>query len=155
MQPRTLATDRGSYELATWDGVNRSGIRPVNDHVLVLVDNAAAVTPGKIIIPDETQKTIGLGSTTGLIIAVGAFAFLYSADRMLKISPEHQPKAGQRVWYTRYAGQEYYGYDGKLYRVMSDRAIAGVEDPESVDAAKALIEPEPEPAPVVKRASRG
>lgn len=150
MQPRTLSTDRGSYDLATWDDVNRSGLRPVNDHVLVMVDNAVAVTPGKIIIPDESQKTIGLGSTTGLVISVGPLAFLYSADRMLKISAEHQPKPGQRVWFTRYAGQEYYGYDGKLYRVMSDRAIAGVEDAESIAAAQALADAAPEL--VVKRA---
>lgn len=138
MQPRTLATDRGSYDLATWDGVNRAGLKPVGDNVLVMVDNAVSVTPGNIIIPDESQKTIGLGSTTGVMVCVGPLAFLYSADRMLKIEAEHQPKAGQRVWFTRYAGQEYYGYDGKLYRVMSDRQIGGVEDQESIAAGQAM-----------------
>lgn len=58
------------------------------------------------------------------------------------------PWARYKIWFERYAGQDHTGLDGKLYRIMQDRTIAGMEDAE----AMALIAAEGEADQVVRRA---
>jgi chaperonin GroES len=152
MQERFLTTDRGTFKLAEYDGRNRAGLKPLCDNVLVLIDAIAgeipvAGTEVKLHMTDQAQETGTLGSTTGVIIAVGPQAFAYDMDRLVKWEGE-RPKPGDRIWFQRYAGQEHTGLDGKLYRIMQDRTIAGMEDKE----AMALIAAEGEADQVVRRA---
>jgi chaperonin GroES len=147
MQERFLTTNRGTFKQAKWDGLNRAGLKPLCDFVLVMVDEIADVTPGGIVTTEQAQETGTLGSTTGIIIAIGPQAFAYDKDRLVKWEGE-RPKGGDRIWFERYAGQEHTGLDGKLYRIMQDRTIAGMEDKE----AMALIAAEGEADQVVRRA---
>lgn len=125
MQPRVLATHHGQYELNDWDGQNHSMITPVCDRVLVLVDKAQEATNGGIIVPGTIMETQTLGSTTGILVAVGPQAFAYDAFRTVRWEGD-RPKPGDRVVFTRYAGQEYTGLDQQLYRLMEDRSVGGV-----------------------------
>ena len=147
MQERFLTTNRGTFKHAEWDGHNWAGLKPLCDFVLVLVDEIADVTPGGIHTTDQAQETGTLGSTTGIIVAVGPQAFAYDKDRLVKWEGE-RPGPGTKIWFERYAGQDHTGLDGKLYRIMQDRTIAGMEDAE----AMALIAAEGEADQVVRRA---
>jgi chaperonin GroES len=129
MEDRTFVTHRGVFQLGQWDGVNRSGLRPLCDMVLVLVDSGADRTAGGIVLVESTQESTSLGSTTGVVIKCGPQAFAYDADRLVKWEGD-RPKPGDRVWFQRYAGQEHYGLDGELYRLMRDNLVAAVEDRE-------------------------
>lgn len=128
MEQRILSTHHGQYELAPWDGRNLSGIGPLCDKVLVLVDTAMGTTTGGIIITDSLQENQTLASTTGLLVAVGPQAFAYDSDRTVKWEGE-RPQPGSRVYFQKYAGQEYTGLDGLLYRLMADRSVAGMAIP--------------------------
>ena len=121
-EDRVLASSHGQFVLRNWDGTNRSGMEPVCDKVLVLVDPAVQKTRGGIIMTDANVETQTLASTTGILVSVGPQAFVWDSDRTTKWEGE-KPEPGVRVYFQRYAGQEYAGDDGELYRVMQDRSI--------------------------------
>lgn len=123
MQKRTMATAAGTYRLAEWDGTNQFGAAPVCDMVLVLVDGGAEKSAGGVIFTDASKEQTGLGSCTGIIVATGPQAFAYDADRLVKWEGA-RPQPGNRIWFQRYAGQEHFGLDGNMYRVMQDRSIS-------------------------------
>jgi len=114
MKDRVLTSQHGQFELREWDGQNRSGIEPWGDKVLVLVDAALAKTAGGILLPDDQRDRQTLSSTTGVMIALGSDAF-----------PGQGRPVGSRVCFERYAGNEYAGMDGELYRLVSARSIGG------------------------------
>ena len=120
---RILATAHGHYDMQPWNGVNGSGIEPVCDKVLVLVDKALAKV-GSLHLPGDVHERQTLSSTTGVLIAVGPQAFTWNSDRTARWEGD-RPTAGLRVVFTRYAGQEYTGADGEIYRVIQDTAIGG------------------------------
>ena len=128
MKDRILSTEHGQFEMADWNGRNDSGIMPLCDKVLVLVDKAMEKTRGGIVIPGASAETQTLGSTTGVMVAIGPQAFVYDSERIVRWEGE-KPPAGSRIFFERYAGQEYTGVDGKMYRLMKDRQIGGVEIP--------------------------
>lgn len=132
MQDRILATQHGQFEMAEWNGCNESGIIPLCDKVLVLVDKAVEKTRGGVIISEVSAEVQTLASTTGVMIAVGPQAFVYDSERIVRWEGE-RPPAGTRVYFERYAGQEYTSVDGKMYRIMKDRQIGGMQVP--VEAA--------------------
>lgn len=117
MKDRVLTSQHGQFELREWDGKNRSGIQPVGDKVLVLVDPCCEKS-GSIIIPDDQRDRQTLASTTGIMVAAGPKA----------LASESGLAAGIRVCFERYAGNEYAGLDGELYRLMQDRSIGGTMD---------------------------
>ena len=126
---RTMFTAAGTYSLQEWNGVNDTGMTPMCDNVLIQVDPAAATHRG-LIMTDQKREEITLASLTGILVAAGPQAFAYDADRMVKWEGL-RPVPGNRVWFKRYAGQEYYAVDGTLYRVMRDRDIGLVETPKA------------------------
>lgn len=131
---RVLATAHGQFMLREWRGKNTAGIQPMGNAVLVLVDPAMEKTKGGIIMTEQKADQQTLASTTGLVAAIGDAAFAFTADRTAAWSGR-KPVVGDRVYFQRYAGQEYTGLDGEMYRLMEDRSIAGLEVP--VEAAKA------------------
>lgn len=126
MKERILSTEHGQFLMRNWDGENGSGIQPLGDKVLILVDPAMDVTRGGIIITDQNAETQTMSSTTGLVVALGDQAFLYDAERVVGWTGL-RPEPGRRVFFQKYAGQIYTGTDGKLYRLLQDRSIGGVE----------------------------
>ena len=138
MEERFIATQFGSFSMVQWSGSNTSGIRALCDKIVVLPDQAPDMIGG-IVIPEEARDRQGTAATTGVLVSVGPQAFAYDSQRLVHWVGD-RPKAGDRVWFMKYAGQEYTGRDGLLYRVMEDRSIAGVEEPleigETAEAAE-------------------
>lgn len=126
MEDRFIDTSTTFFMDAAWDGANHSGMRPVCDKVLILPDHVPDMVAG-MIMPDEVKDSKGAASMTGVIIACGPQAFAYDSDRLVRWEGE-RPTPGDRVWFVKYAGQEYQGRDGLTYRIMQDRAIAAMED---------------------------
>lgn len=137
MEDRILTTQFGQYSLAAWDGVNRSGIRALCDKVLVLCDEAVDVTRGGVVMAEVTQENQKLAATSGVLVSVGPQAFAYDSNRLVHWEGE-RPQPGARVFFVKYAGQEYMGLDRRLYRMMEDRSVAGMEE-----APPAALELEP------------
>ncbi len=142
-EDRIFTTEHGSFVSTRWDGENRSGIKPYCDKVVVRVDAAATYTgrSGKILLPDNISERQTLSSTTGVIVAVGPIAFCWDSDRTVRWEGE-KPAPGTRVCFQKYAGQEYTGIDGNMYRVMQDRSLAGemeFQDDASTDAGPELF----------------
>lgn len=123
-EDRILKTKDAMFVLRTWDGQNHSGLEPVCDKVLVLVDEMLEKTKGGIIVPGSVQETGSMGSTTGILISVGPQAFIWDSDRTTKWEGD-KPIKGMRICFERYAGALYMGLDGKEYRIMQDRSVGG------------------------------
>ena len=121
LPPRYIVTQFGTYEHAAWNGENTSGWEAACDKVLVLPDQAISQV-GSIYMTDQSQEMQQNAATTGIIVAAGPQAFAYDSDRLTKWVGE-RPGVGWRVAFVKYTGQEHMGDDGRMYRMMQDRAI--------------------------------
>jgi chaperonin GroES len=124
-------TQFGTYMMVQWTGRNESRIRALCDMVLVLPDQPADMA-GSIVIPDSVKETTGAAATTGVLISCGPQAFAYDSGRQVRWEGE-RPKPGDRIYFQKYAGQEHRGRDGLMYRLMVDKSIAGMEEPEPTE----------------------
>jgi co-chaperonin GroES (HSP10) len=129
MRERIISAENANYVAREWDGVNRSGFRPIGDLVVVLPDQAAETigTKGLVLATTTQQNTMSLASESGTLIAVGAGAFAWNSDRSRPFAGE-KPKPGDRVIFARYGGRGRKGKDGITYLFMTDNAISGIED---------------------------
>ena len=128
LPPRYVVTQFGAFGEAEWSGRNDSGIRALCDKVVVLPDQAPAMTQGGVYIPDEARDHQATAATTGILVSVGPQAFEYDSRRQVEWRGE-KPQPGDRVFFVKYAGSEHKGRDGRLYRVLEDRSISGLEEP--------------------------
>ena len=126
MEARFIATQYGTYDKIQWIGINESGIQPLCDKVLILPDQAVAKTQGGILMPDSVRDNSGAAATTGVMVARGPQAFAWDSSRRVQWTGD-MPQPGCRVFFQKYAGQEYTGRDGLLYRLMDYESIAGME----------------------------
>ena len=110
-----------------FDGKNRSGYQPVGDSVCVMVDSVDGyLGKNKVIAMTQAQiDTQNNGATSGIIVAMGANAFVWSGDRQRPFGDD-KPKVGDRIFFVRYAGEFTMGVDEKAYRIMSDNSIVAV-----------------------------
>lgn len=76
---------------------------------------------GSIYIASETKDRLSDAAQVGRLVAVSPVAFNY--ERW----PEgaHPPQIGDIVWFARYAGGTFDGIDGRTYRIVKDKDIAG------------------------------
>ena len=125
MSKKVIKTPLGHFDAWEWNGVNESGIRPFGDRVLIFPDQAAAVTPGHIILPDDLRERLTLSAETGVLIAMGEDAWLWNSDRTRKYEGA-KPKIGTRVIFERYAGSHHYIDDGRMFRLMDDKCVGGL-----------------------------
>jgi chaperonin GroES len=118
------------------------GIRPVEYNVIVAPvpsteEGGEGAKIGSIFIPDEAKETLDLAMQVGRIIDQSPLA--YSYDKWPDTSL--QPQIGQVVWFARYAGKEFEGADGKMYRILKDKDIGAViEEREPVIMGAAMQE---------------
>ena len=124
LNPKVLSVRRAEYIPAPFFGKNESGCRPIGDRVLVRPDIAAA-SSGSIALPEDVVDRAQLSSSSGVIVEAGDDAFKWNSDRTRPFEGE-RPKAGDRVYFERYAGRVVLGDDGVEYRIMDDKAIGGV-----------------------------
>lgn len=129
---------RGIYEygLVQWDGENNSGIAPIDDSVLVLVDVALAKTLGGVDIDPNTVSKQQMMCDTGVVVAMGGGAFVWSSDRTRTFGGD-RPLVGDRIIFERYAGRDAPGNDEGYYRIMTDKCVFATFTPLVV--AEALI----------------
>jgi chaperonin GroES len=113
------------YVTSRYEGKNTSGLEPISDLVLVLPDESVEKTAGGVYLSQETQYAHQQAAETGVIVAAGPGAWLYTADRAQAFQGR-KPQAGDRVYFQRYAGQIVIGEDGYQYHLMTDKAIAAV-----------------------------
>lgn len=125
MQSKILSVRKAEYLPAIYSGKNESGCTPLGDRVLILPDTAASMV-GKIQLPDDVRERAQLSGSTGIIIELGDDAFKWNFDRSRPWAG-YRPKAGDRIYFDRYAGKEILGDDDNTYRLMDDKCIGGVQ----------------------------
>jgi chaperonin GroES len=128
MEGRLLTGEHKEFTMAPWDGVNRSGWAPLDDKVLVLMDEHVEITTGGIHIPGTAAERMSLAGETGIVIALGPVAFRWN-DEMTRKWEGRAPEPGERVYIERYAGQLIQGMDGRAYRLMSQRCVGALAIP--------------------------
>lgn len=122
MQPRLFKTSLATYVVAEWDGTNPSGWEPLGDRVLIRPDQVAAKTAGGVELPDDIADRMTMAAEAGIIVAMGAGAFKYNADKITKFVGT-PPKPGDRVSMGRYSGQLHMGHDGVKYRIVDSSEL--------------------------------
>ena len=117
--------DQREFVLAEWSGRNESGFDPLDDKVLVLMDEHAEETTGGILLPQGVQERQSMAAETGLVVALGPAAYVWD-DEALRKWVGRKPEPGDRVYVERYAGQLLHGADGRVYRLMSQKNVGAV-----------------------------
>ena len=127
--------------------LNKSGIFPCGNHILVKPDAIGEYTEGdsegegKIFLPpsvtDRHQQSVAYGT----LIAVGPDAFIHSVEiteramsngeyrvieKKTRRYSEDFAKPGDRISYAIYSGRTYFGEDGETYTVMNDTDITSL-----------------------------
>jgi chaperonin GroES len=125
---RLITGDQREFVTAPWDGVNRSGYQPLDDKVMVRMDEHASITSGGIHIPDTAAERQSIAGETGVVVALGPAAFVWDDDARRMWSGQ-RPEPGDRVYIERYAGQVLQGIDGMTYRLVSQRCVGAVALP--------------------------
>ena len=97
---------------------NTSGYRATGFWVLMRPYEVEKVSQGGIVLVDQTQERAMIQDQRGLVVDIGAAAW---CDE-----PEPRCKVGDRVFFTRYAGQLIKGMDGEQYRIVNDKDIGMV-----------------------------
>lgn len=103
------------------------GVEPFGTSVLVLMDQCAEMTTGKVLLPPEKIAQMNIASETGVVVDIGEAAFRYYDDGSKWNG--RKPVIGERVFVERYAGREILGRDGRTYRLMTYTCVAGREKP--------------------------
>jgi chaperonin GroES len=114
------------YVQSSYSGENTAQVAALDDNVLILIDDSVEQSTGGIFIPQDMQAHHKAAAETGVVVEVGMGAFKYTADRSREWSGI-RPRPGDRVYFQRYAGQIIIGTDGKEYRMMTDKCIAGLD----------------------------
>lgn len=134
MEPRLIKGVHADYIPAQWIGQNESGLISYGKNVVVKVDECSPTSAGGVALPPEMVERMTMNSTTGILVYVAPEAFRLFDDGTRWDGDK--PKAGDRVWFEKYAGQIQMGRDGKSYRLMDYRAIAGGIDPTFVEGTE-------------------
>lgn len=109
------------------------GIEPVEFNLIVIPARPPERVGRQslILVADETKERMGLAAQIGRIVAASPLAFTY------EVWPEGSriPQIGDVVWFARYAGGEFDGFDDRTYRILKDRDIGGIIPQRVMDAA--------------------
>lgn len=124
LNPKVLSIRRAEFIPAPFFGKNESGCKPIGDRVLIRPDIAAS-SSGTIKLPDDVVERAQMSSSSGVIVEAGDDAFAWNSDRTRPFTGE-RPKAGDRVFFDKYAGKVILGDDGVEYRLMDDASIGGI-----------------------------
>ena len=127
--------------------LNKSGIYPAGNRVLVFVDQVTEQTKASVIelLPDtiEAQQS---SNASGTVVEIGPDAFQHVTERgyraidgVLKLVEVHKrgysepfAVAGDRISFAKFAGQKYRGKDDERYLVVNDEDITCKLDDEVV-----------------------
>ena len=143
MEGRLITGDQREFLMPAWDGMNHSGWQPLDDKVLVLMDEHVEVTTGGIHIPGAAAERQSVAAETGLVIALGPADFVWN-DEATRAWNGKRPEPGDRCYLERYSGQLLQGVDGRHYRLVSQRCVGAVALP---PVAVTVVETAPIPRP--------
>ena len=95
-------------------------LTPLDDRVLVRLPRTAEKSTGGIIIPESTRKKTDMDEQVMEVVKVGEAAFLGLFV---------QPKDGDEVYVSRYAGTEWRHIkdDDYEYRLINDRDVTAIK----------------------------
>ena len=124
--------------------MNKSGIYPAGNRVLVFVDQVddlAKDSPIELL--ESTKEANQSANASGTLIECGPDAFLHIVENAYSAKGELLEKRvrgysgpfavpGDRISFAKYAGQKYVGKDGERYLVMRDEDITCRVDDEVV-----------------------
>jgi len=100
------------------------GIEPVEFNVILILAPPPKVAGrnATILLPDGVAERMSNAAQVARIIAQSPIAYSYEAW------PEgsRKPRPGDVVWFPRYAGGLFTGLDGREYRIVKDKDIAGI-----------------------------
>ena len=98
--------------------MNGSGLQPCEFKVLIEPEITETVSAGGIVLVDKTTEKEKMAQVRGRLIAVGGNAF--------EDWREPVPKPGDRIWFSKYAGYNVKGADGKDFRLCNDKDVAAI-----------------------------
>lgn len=102
--------------------MNKSGITPIEDRVLIKVKETEEKTSGGVLLPGGYTERMEMAEMVATVIEVGPLVF----DDYPEGEP-HPVKAGDVVVMAKYAGLLYTGDDGDKYRIVGMKDIVGVK----------------------------
>ena len=118
--------------------MNKSGIHPVLDRVLIKPDSIEEKTEGGIIIPDQVGERHAMAQSIGIFIEAGPDAYTQytdvwrhsdgSSSTMTRGYKGTPCKPGDRVAFAKYGGLQVEGKDGIIYRLMNDEDVTAICD---------------------------
>lgn len=124
---------------ALWPGKNTSGIKAFGKNVVVAVDEASEMSSGGVIVGTQARiEQLTAGSTSGCIVYAGPEAFRHFDDGTTWVG--EKPRAGDRVFFEKFAGTLQQGVDGRQYRIMDYRCIAATLDMRNPDIREGMRE---------------
>lgn len=103
--------------------MNESGIRPVEDRVLVKLPSAEEKTKGGIIIPQKTADREKKGGMEAEVIEIGPLVW----EEYDKLEDAHEFEVGDIIVMPRYSGTFFDGINGSDYRIIGMKDIVGVK----------------------------
>ena len=98
--------------------MNKSGIEPVEYKVLIEPLDVDEKTESGIVLAKSITDKEKMAQVKGTLIDIGGNAF---EDWNGKV-----PKAGDGVYFAKYAGYVIKGIDGKEYRLANDKDISAI-----------------------------
>ncbi len=126
---------------ATKRDLNRSGITPTGNHILVKPDVIEEFTSGThgspILLPEKELEKYQASVAYGQLIAVGADYCLHMVEKIERWTgkeyrliekktnqyAERFAEPGDRISFAIHSGRNYAGEDGENYLVMNDKDI--------------------------------
>jgi len=117
--------------------MNKSGIFPKGDRILVKPDKIEEKTEGGIIIPESELEKHQLAHITGVLVDVGPDAWCHTVKTVNRVvdgemrvvekttTGYSEPFAavGERVSFARHSGLPTIGADGEEYRILNDTDV--------------------------------
>jgi chaperonin GroES len=111
--------------------MNKSGIYPCGDRVLVKPDVIEETTQGGIVIPETVLSHHMDAQTSGTLISVGPDSWKHYTEysnegTTVRGFSTPFAKVGDKVMFAKYGGQKVWGKDGVEYRVLNDIDITAL-----------------------------
>ena len=121
--------------------LNKSGIFPRGNHILVKPDAIEEYTEGGIVIPESVREPHQQAVAYGTLIAIGPDFCIHSVEvmdrsmsngqfrvieRKTRRYSEDFAEVGDRISYASHSGRKYFGEDGETYSVMNDTDITSI-----------------------------
>ena len=91
-------------------------LAPVGNRIIVLPAKAEGITPGGIVLPENSRER----PTTGEVVAVGPGERTENGTRL-----EMEFSEGQTVFFKTYSGSDI-EYDGETYKILSEDDVLAV-----------------------------